>query len=137
MLNSKKKPDSGNDKVRGQTGAGPGARTEPRLTVYASAPGGESGLGPGSRTESELPHAPGAQAPARRGPVMSPGARSLAAVGPVQKKKEAASDEAEEVAGRVAPTFLRRPCIAGLESRPSTAVYTALAPNRFKDFWRD
>jgi hypothetical protein len=36
---------------------------------------------------------------------MSPGARSLAAVGPVQKKKEVASDEAEEVAGRVAPTL--------------------------------
>jgi hypothetical protein len=50
MLNSKKKSDSGSDKVRGQTSAGTGARTEPRLTVYASTPGGESRAGAGSRT---------------------------------------------------------------------------------------
>src|SRR4249920_54574 len=105
MLNSKKKPDSGSDKVRGQTGAGTGARTEPRLTVYASSPGGESRVEAGSRVSHEPAHPVNDQAAPRRGPVMSPGARSLAAVGQVQKKKEVASDEAEEVAGRVAPTL--------------------------------
>jgi site-specific recombinase XerD len=30
-----------------------------------------------------------------------------------------------------------RTCWLGHRSITSTAVYTALAPNRFKDFWRD
>ena len=108
MLNSKKKPEAGGDNLRGQTGAGnerTGARTEPRLTVYASAPGGDSRPGPGSRTESELPHAPSASAPARRGPVMSPGARSLAVTGVQKAKEKEVAAEDDEVASRVAPTL--------------------------------
>jgi methyl-accepting chemotaxis protein len=107
MLTSKTKRDAGASESRGKTSAGnerSGARTEPRLTVYASTQGSELRAEAGSRGEQEQPHPVSGQAAPRRGPVTSPGARSLAATGVQQKKKEVVAEE-EEVASRVAPTL--------------------------------
>jgi hypothetical protein len=41
------------------------------------------------------------------------------------------------LAGQGGPRHTGHPAWLGHRSITSTAVYTALAPNRFKDFWRD
>jgi methyl-accepting chemotaxis protein len=106
MLLSKKKRDAGADESKQAAGnASAGARTEPRLMVY-------DGSQNAARSDADgAAQQPKPAAPAR-GPVMSPGARSLAAVSAgssapaaVQKKKEAAEDDEEESAGRAAPSL--------------------------------
>jgi methyl-accepting chemotaxis protein len=106
MLISRNKRDTGASKSR-ETGpqgeqSSPGneragARTEPRLTVYAGTQIAASRPDEDAVSQQQTP-------PPARGPVMSPGARSLAAVAPVQKKKLASEDE-EEATGRVAPSL--------------------------------
>ena len=107
MLMSKKKRDAGADEAKkpaANTNAG--ARTEPRLTVYDGTHNTASRSDADSAAPQQKPAAPA------RGPVMSPGARSLAAAAggvaapaAIHKKKEVAEEEEEESAGRAAPSL--------------------------------